>query len=241
MILTSLVSDLQFLIHNKFFVMIFYIYKREGRKIYRFHQLRIFVISYSLSNIQDEYSFDASITRRVSTRTILSPYICCASFINSRILFSIFFIGQHEEDELDQLQEGDNESSGDDHYIDPALKGPSRSRRNRIPESITVREAPPDFASNTGNFRALPSTSTDSGRNVVGNALKFAASDYTHISQAIAHQPLAVNPSLQTVELMKKMAQAALPRESEVDRMSAFMTEVSNQVNIFVLLYDSIF
>ena len=121
----------------------------------------------------------------------------------------------------------DSDDSGDE-YIDPVLQPSRGTSAPRQP----LRSPPAAFAHNTGNFLALsgtPDGSVDADHPILragSNPL-----DYTHISQALAHQPLATNASQQTVSLMQKLAAAGTTGTSVEDRLAAFMREVQNQVS----------
>ncbi|KAL8281197.1 hypothetical protein RQP46_006555 [Phenoliferia psychrophenolica] len=126
--------------------------------------------------------------------------------------------------------DGDNsdEDSGDEYIdIDPVLKSSTSTSNPRQP----LRSPPAAFAHNTGNFLALsaqPDGSLDSEQPLLranSNPL-----DYTHISQALAHQPLATNASQQTVSLMQKLATAGGVGTTTEERLGAFMREVQNQM-----------
>lgn len=142
-----------------------------------------------------------------------------------------------DDDDDHSSQASSSSSVSELEYIDPSLQ-PSRSMTSH--PGLNIRSPPPDFATNTGHFRSLPLSSSNSAPAFNHHSQeendqpssKFSANDYTHISQAIAHQPLAINPSQQTVDLMKKLAQASLGREqgSDVDRVAHFMAEVTAQV-----------
>lgn len=142
-----------------------------------------------------------------------------------------------DDDDDHSSQASSSSSSSELEYIDPSLQ-PSRSMTSH--PGLNLRSPPSDFATNTGHFRSLPLSASNSTPAFNHHSQeeneepssKFSASDYTHISQAIAHQPLAINPSQQTVDLMKKLAQASLGREqgSDIDRVAHFMAEVTAQV-----------
>ncbi|KAK4704418.1 hypothetical protein P7C70_g1793, partial [Phenoliferia sp. Uapishka_3] len=135
-----------------------------------------------------------------------------------------------------------DDSSGDsgDEYIDPTLphsnpsrrSGSSSTRLHKGPTTSSALRSPPgNFAHNTGSFLALaaaPDSSIDAINPVSRNSVNPI--DYTHISQALAHQPLATNSSQQTVSLMQKLATAGSMGETTEDRLEAFMREVQNQM-----------
>lgn len=110
---------------------------------------------------------------------------------------------------------------------DPKRLKPATTTTASIDPALALALAPPSFATNTGIFLSLPTPT------------ELNTLDYTHISQALAHQPLAINPSRQTIELIGKLSNAgkALERggeeggDKEEDRLERFMNEVKMQVS----------
>lgn len=136
--------------------------------------------------------------------------------------------GSSEHDELDSDQVGGDEGGDDDDFVDPSLKQVKPDRVKRFAARAAVVHSPPrDFAHNTGAFMNLPLPS----RNHSSNAPNASVGDYTHISQALAHQPLATNPSQQTMSLLAKLSSSAsMNAGTEADRVTLFMEEMRAQV-----------
>ncbi|KAI5480741.1 hypothetical protein MNV49_007147 [Pseudohyphozyma bogoriensis] len=133
----------------------------------------------------------------------------------------------------EDVDEIDHDSDGSDAYVEPSL----RKVRQKTQNPPVLRSSASAFAHNTGPFLALhPTSSTaDSTRLTVSAAadssdVNLTSMDYTHISQALAHQPLATNPSQQTIEMMQKLGTAEADSGSLEDKMSRFMTEVKSQL-----------
>lgn len=112
----------------------------------------------------------------------------------------------------------------DDDFVDPSLK-----RTFPRSQNLALPTPPARFAQNTGMFLPLPGAHEQGGD-------MMTAADYTHISQALAHQPLATNPSQQTIDLMTKLDSAGTTQGTLEERMDAFMKEVKTQVRSLSLL-----
>lgn len=148
--------------------------------------------------------------------TALSSTAHLPSYAQNALLTPLPFPGQHVDAESPPNGQGSSDDDDDDDFVDPALKNASFPRSPGLP----LRAPPARFATHTGMFLPLPATNDD----------VMTAVDYTHISQALAHQPLATNPSQQTIDLMTKLESAGTVEGSLEERMDAFMKEVKTQV-----------
>lgn len=125
---------------------------------------------------------------------------------------------EQDADHSDEDGSSSSSSDDDDSFVDPLLKDSKRSKHHHHSKSSSKP------------FRTTTSTSN-------GSELPLPSLDYTHISQALAHQPLATNPSQQTISLMQKLGLAATNAITigGEEGLKGFMNEVKNQVCSFPL------
>lgn len=139
-----------------------------------------------------------------------------------------------EDDDEDEYQDPmqdpivDIDPSLDDLPIPRAEKPPVVPSTSRAPRRVSP---PASFAQNTGSFLALAPSDHLDNPSIIRPPGGPTPVDYTHISQALAHQPLATNSSQQTVSLMQKLASAGTQEGATTEeQLEGFMREVQNQV-----------
>ncbi|KAM0753181.1 hypothetical protein T439DRAFT_323815 [Meredithblackwellia eburnea MCA 4105] len=164
-----------------------------------------------------------------------------------------------EDDDDDDDDNDDSDQSGEYMDVDPALRHAPLSKPSQSPATAKRRHgkqpqrstsarlparSPPSatFAHNTGAFLPLvtddpliaiagaSSSRSPSGSSIPNHQHPSGPIDYTHITQALAQQPLATNSSQQTISIVQKLSSAGEQGASIEARFKSFMRELQSQM-----------